>query len=164
MDHDCDYHASSWPSSSNEDPPPPPHDIPAPKEKGGQHKDERRGKEGRGEGGGGTHPTNPSLGALPTWEAGFSFPGGGGGSIEPSGRTPPKGAQLTGPWKNPKTGAGISVVPMSVVLLLPDKRPPVNFGYMYVAPHHGLPSEPDEPIRLRLASTIMVRVRDIVEV
>ena len=26
----------------------------------------------------------------PTWEAGFSFPGGGGGSIEPSGRTPPQ--------------------------------------------------------------------------
>ena len=24
-----------------------------------------------------------------TWEAGFSFPGGGGGSIEPSGWTPP---------------------------------------------------------------------------
>ena len=44
-------------------------------------------------------------------EAGFSFPGGGGGSIEPSGRTPlpQKGAQLTGPPKYPKTNSWTSV-------------------------------------------------------
>ena len=53
---------------------------------------------------------------------------------------------------------------MAVVLVFKDTRPPVNSGYMYVAPHHGLPLEPHELVRLRVASRVTVRVNDSVAV
>ena len=52
------------------------------------------------------------------------------------------------------------MVPMAVVLVFKDTRPPVNSGYMYVAPHHGLQTEPHELVRLRVASRVIVRVSD----
>ena len=61
------------------------------------------------------------------WRAFIS--GGGGGSIEPSGRTPPKRAQLMGP---PKTDPGTSVVPMTVVFVFKDTRPLVDSGYTFM--------------------------------
>ena len=48
---------------------------------------------------------------------------------------------------------------MAVVLVFKDTRPPVNSNYMYVAPHHGLPLEPHELVRLRIANRVAVRVR-----
>ena len=55
--------------------------------------------------------------------AGFHFLGGGGPESPPA---PPPKAQLTGP---PKTEPGTSVVPMTVVFVFKDTRPPVNSGY-----------------------------------
>ena len=37
---------------------------------------------------------------------------------------------------------------MVVVFVFKDTRAPVNSGYMYVAPHHGLPLEPHELVRV----------------
>ena len=89
------------------------------------------------------------------WVGGLSLPKGGGGQTPP-----PKKAQLTRP---PKTGPGMSVVRMPVVFVFQDTRPPVNSGYMYVAPHHGLPLEPHELVRvkvaIRVAGTAKVGVR-----
>ena len=76
---------------------------------------------------------------------GFRFRGGGGQS-----------APKNDPWT--------SMVPMAVVLVFKDTRPLVNSGYMYVAPQHGLPLEPHELVRLRVASRVTVRVSDIVAV
>ena len=62
--------------------------------------------------------------------AGFHFRGGGGGvdrALRPD--PPPKRAQLTGPSK---TDPGTSVVPMTVVFVFKDTRPPVNSGYTCV--------------------------------
>ena len=68
---------------------------------------------------------------------GGAFTSGGGGGVDRALQPdPPKRGQLTGP---PKTDPGTSVVPMTVVFVFQDTRPPVNSGYtcMYV-PHHGL--------------------------
>ena len=73
-------------------------------------------------------------------EAGFSFSGGGGGrALWPD--PPPKGAQLTGPPKYPQKPT-----------------------YLYVPPHHGLPLEPHELVRLTVASRVTIRVSDSVAV
>ena len=45
-------------------------------------------------------PNDPLVGS--TTNLGGRIILSGGGSIQPSGRTPPKGAQLTGPQKTPK--------------------------------------------------------------
>ena len=49
---------------------------------------------------------------------------------------------------------------MVVVLVFKDTRPPVNSGYMYVVPHHGLPLEPHELGRLRVTNKVTVKVSD----
>ena len=50
------------------------------------------------------------------------------------------------------------MVPMAVVLVFKDTRPPVNSSYMYVAPPHGLPIEPHELVRLRVTNIVTIRV------
>ena len=60
------------------------------------------------------------------WRAFTSGEGGGGVDRALWPGPPPKKAQLTIP---PKTDPGTSVVPMTVVFVFKDTRPPVNSGY-----------------------------------
>ena len=95
-----------------------------------------------------TQILSPGTHAL-EWCGGRAFTSGGGGGCQqsPPAAPPPrqKRAQLTGP---PKTCPGTSMVPMAVVFVFKDTRPPLNSGYMYVTPHHGLPLEPQELVRV----------------
>ena len=79
-------------------------------------------------------------------------------ALRPEPPPPQKRAQLMGPQNTPKTNPGTSVVPMAVVFVFKDTRPPINSGYMYVAPHHGLPLEAHELVRVNAAVRVAVRV------
>ena len=72
----------------------------------------------------------------------------GGRSIEPSHPPPPpiaKKDSVDGTLQEtPKTNPGTPVVPMGVVFVFKDTRPPVHSGYMYEVPQHGFPLEPCE--------------------
>ena len=81
-----------------------------------------------------------------TWQGGLSLEGGGGVDralqLDPP---PTKKGSMDGTPKTPqKTDPRTSVVPMAVVFVFKDTRPPVNSSCMYVAPHNGLPLEPHE--------------------
>ena len=56
------------------------------------------------------------------------------------------------------------MVPVAVVLVFKDTRPPGNSSYMHVAPHHGLPLEPHELGRLGVASRDTARFSDNVAI
>ena len=53
---------------------------------------------------------------------------------------------------------------MAVVFVFKDTKPLVNSGHMYVAPHHGLPLEPHELVRVRVAIKIADRIEISVRV
>ena len=113
--------------------------------------------------------TNTPLLVTPLGRPGFRFPegGGGAGSIEPSGQTPPKRGSIDGTPKipqKPTRGRPWFQWRWYFWCLRTQGPPPVNSSYMYVAPHHGLPLEPHELVRLRVANRVTVRVSDNVAV
>ena len=48
---------------------------------------------------------------------------------------------------------------MAVAFVFKDTTPPVNSGYMYVAPRHDLTLEPHQLVRVKLAFKVVVIVR-----